>query len=148
MGIPYIGGLYQKLYLSRISDNLSTMIGSGIQMVRAIEMSSSVVDDPVYSKALQTVAHDVQTGIHASDAFAKHSIFPGIMIAMMRVGEETGDSAKILDTMARFYRREVNGAVDTIVSLIEPFMIVFLALGVGTLLASVLVPIYQISAGL
>jgi type IV pilus assembly protein PilC len=66
----------------------------------------------------------------------------------MRVGEETGDSAKILDTMARFYRREVNGAVDTIVSLIEPFMIVFLALGVGTLLASVLVPIYQISAGL
>jgi type IV pilus assembly protein PilC len=148
MSIPYVGGLYQKLYLSRISDNLATMISSGIQMVRAIEMSSSVVDDPVYSRALQQVARDVQTGIHTSDAFAKHDIFPGIMIAMIRVGEETGDAAKILDTMARFYRREVNGAVDTIVSLIEPFMIVFLALGVGTLLASVLVPIYQISAGL
>lgn len=148
MSIPYVGGLYQKLYLSRIADNLATMISSGIQMVRAIEMSASVVDDPVYKKALTIVARDVQTGVHASDAFAKHPMFPGIMIAMMRVGEETGDAAKILDTMARFYRREVNGAVDTIVSLIEPFMIVFLALGVGTLLASVLVPIYQISAGL
>jgi type II secretory pathway component PulF len=148
MSIPYVGSLYQKLYLSRVADNLATMISSGIQMVRALEMSSSVVDDPVYRKALQTVARDVQTGIHASDAMAKHSIFPGIMIAMMRVGEETGDAASILNTMAKFYRREVNSAVDTIVSLIEPFMIVFLALGVGTLLASVLVPIYQISAGL
>jgi type IV pilus assembly protein PilC len=148
MSIPYIGSLYQKLYLSRISDNLATMIASGIQMVRALEMSGSVVDDPTYRKALAIVAHDVQAGMHASDALAKHPMFPGIMIAMMRVGEETGDAAKILDTMARFYRREVNGAVDTIVTLIEPFMIVFLALGVGTLLASVLVPIYQISAGL
>jgi type II secretory pathway component PulF len=149
MEVPYIGGLYQKLYLSRISDNLSTMIGSGIQMVRAIEMSASVVDDPVYSKALIAISRDVQTGVHASDSFAKYpQLFPGIMIAMMRVGEETGDAAKILETMSKFYRREVNGAVDTIVTLIEPFMIVFLALGVGTLLASVLVPIYQISAGL
>jgi type II secretory pathway component PulF len=148
MSIPYVGGLYQKLYLSRISDNLATMISSGIQMVRAIEMSASVVDDPVYKQALLTVARDVQGGVHASDALAKHPMFPGIMIAMMRVGEETGDAAKILETMSKFYRREVNSAVDTIVSLIEPFMIVFLALGVGTLLASVLVPIYQISAGL
>lgn len=148
MGIPYVGSLYQKLYLSRISDNLSTMISSGIQMVRAIDMSSAVVDDPVYQKALQDVSRDVQTGVHTSDAMAKHAVFPGMMIAMMRVGEETGDAAKILETMAKFYRREVNTAVDTIVSLIEPFMIVFLALGVGTLLASVLVPIYQISAGL
>lgn len=148
MAIPYVGELYRKLYLSRIADNLAVMISSGIQMVRALEMSATVVDDPVYKKALQVVAQDVQTGVHASDALAKHSLFPGMMIAMMRVGEETGDAARILDTMAKFYRREVNGAVDTIVTLIEPFMIVFLALGVGTLLASVLVPIYQISAGL
>jgi type IV pilus assembly protein PilC len=149
LSIPYIGSLYQKLYLSRISDNMSTMITSGIQMVRALDMSASVVGDPLYERALRLVSQDVQAGVHASDAFSKYPrLFPGIMVAMVRVGEETGDMGKILKTMSSFYRREVNTAVDTIVTLIEPFLIVFLALGVGMLLASVLVPIYQISSGL
>ena len=64
---------------------------------------------------------------------------------MIKVGEESGELGKILKTMALFYRREVNNAVDTLIDLIEPAMIVFLGLGVGTLLASVLIPIYKIS---
>ncbi len=146
--IPYVGSLYQKLFLSRISDNLSTMLTSGIQMVRALEMSSQVVGDPSYERALMTITKDVQTGIHTSDAMAKHKEFPSIMVAMVRVGEETGDMGKILGTMAKFYRREVGTAVDTLVSMIEPLMIVMLALGVGVLLTSVLVPIYNISSGI
>ncbi|MCH7597479.1 type II secretion system F family protein, partial [Patescibacteria group bacterium] len=70
---------------------------------------------------------------------------PGIMVQMMKVGEETGELSKILRTLAKFYRREVNNAVDTLVDLIEPIMIVVLGLGVGTLLASVLIPIYNIA---
>jgi type IV pilus assembly protein PilC len=77
----------------------------------------------------------------------KHPEIPGIVVAMMRIGEETGNMGKILETMARYYRREVNNAVDTLVSLIEPIMIVALALGVAVLLASVLVPIYNIASG-
>jgi type II secretory pathway component PulF len=146
--VPYVGSLYQKLYLSRIADNLSTMLGSGIQMVRALEMSAAVVGDPSYERALMVITKDVQTGIHTSDAMAKHKEFPGIMVAMMRVGEETGDMASILSTMAKFYRREVGVAVDTLVSMIEPLMIVMLALGVGVLLTSVLVPIYNVSSSM
>jgi type IV pilus assembly protein PilC len=146
--VPYVGSLYQKLFLSRISDNLSTMLTSGIQMVRALEMSGQVVGDPSYERALMTITKDVQTGIHTSDAMAKHKEFPSIMVAMVRVGEETGDMGKILATMAKFYRREVGIAVDTLVSMIEPLMIVMLALGVGILLTSVLVPIYNISSGI
>jgi type IV pilus assembly protein PilC len=146
--VPYVGSLYQKLFLSRISDNLSTMLTSGIQMVRALEMSGQVVGDPSYERALMTITKDVQTGIHTSDAMAKHKEFPSIMVAMVRVGEETGDMGKILATMAKFYRREVGTAVDTLVSMIEPLMIVMLALGVGILLTSVLVPIYNISSGI
>lgn len=146
--IPYVGSLYQKLFLSRISDNLATMLTSGIQMVRALEMSGQVVGDPSYERALMTITKDVQTGIHTSDAMAKHKEFPNIMVAMVRVGEETGDMGKILATMAKFYRREVGTAVDTLVSMIEPLMIVTLALGVGILLTSVLVPIYNISSGI
>ncbi len=72
---------------------------------------------------------------------------PGIIVQMVRVGEETGGMAGILKTLAAFYAREVDDAVDTLVGLIEPIMIVFLGLGVGTLLVSVLVPIYNIASG-
>jgi type IV pilus assembly protein PilC len=70
------------------------------------------------------------------------------MTAMIRVGEETGELGSILNTLANFYRREVNNAVDTLVGLIEPLMIVLLGLGVGTLLASVLIPIYNLAGAI
>jgi len=65
---------------------------------------------------------------------------------MMKVGEETGNLGEILATLAKFYQREVTNAVDTLVDMIEPVMIILLAVGVGTLLASVLIPIYNISS--
>ena len=67
---------------------------------------------------------------------------------MSKVGEETGKLGEILKTLAHFYNREVNNAVDTMINLIEPIMIVMLGLGVGTLLASVLLPIYNITGGI
>ena len=148
LDLPYVGDLYSKLFMSRIADSLSTTLSSGIQFVRGVEISASVVGDPAYDEILKKIAQDIQTGQPASEAFAQYPEFPHIMVAMIKVGEETGDLSNILKTMAKFYRREVSNAVDTLVSLIEPLMIVMLGLGVGLLLAAVLVPIYNISAGL
>lgn len=146
LSIPYAGNLYEKLYLSRIADNMSTMLMSGVSAVESIEITSTVVGSGTYEDILKMVAEDVRGGLSVSDSLAKHPEIPGIMIAMIRVGEETGELGNILTTLAKFYRREVNNSVDTLVDLIEPAMIVVLALGVGTLLASVLVPIYNISS--
>jgi type IV pilus assembly protein PilC len=143
---PAIGNIYQKIFLSRISDNLSTMLKSGIQILRGLEITGSVVGDPVYEKILAEAAIDVKGGMPLSDAFRKHPEIPGIVVAMVKIGEETGNMGNILETMARFYRREVNNAVDTLVGLIEPMMIVVLAVGVAILLASVLLPIYNIAS--
>jgi type IV pilus assembly protein PilC len=104
------------------------------------------VEDPVYEAIINTVAKDVKGGLPMSEAFRKHPEMPGIVVAMIKIGEETGNMGAILETMARFYRREVNNAVDTLVSLIEPIMIVALAIGVAVLLASVLLPIYNITS--
>ncbi len=147
LDIPFIGDLYLKLYMSRIADSLSTTLSSGIQLVRGFEISASVVGDPAYEEILKEVAKEIQSGRPASEILAEYNEFPNIMVAMIKVGEETGDLGTILNTMAKFYRREVSNAVDTLVSLIEPMMIVMLGLGVGFLLASVLVPIYNLSAG-
>ena len=145
--IPVVGGIYQKLFLSRIADNLSTMLQSGIQMLRSLEITGSVVGDVVFEKVLAAASADVKAGLPVSEALRKHPEIPGIVVAMLKIGEETGNTGHVLDTMARFYRREVNHSVDTLVSLIEPFMIVGLALGVAMLLASVLIPIYNVASG-
>ncbi|MBC8465039.1 MAG: type II secretion system F family protein [Parcubacteria group bacterium] len=145
---PYLGNLYTKLYLSRIADNMNTMLSSGISMVRAIEITASVVGDEDYRKTLLDVAQDVKAGSAFSVVLEQYPSMPSILVQMVRVGEETGELGNILKTLATFYKREVNNAVDTLVGLIEPFMIVVLGLCVSTLLASVLVPIYNITAGI
>ena len=146
LSVPFVGELYRKLYLSRIADNMNTMLTSGIPMLRALEITKDVVDNGVYHAAMEEVVEDVKGGTAVSDAMSKHEEIPGIMTAMMKIGEETGNLGEILATLAKFYRREVMNAVDTLVDLIEPVMIVMLGLGVGILLASVLIPIYNVSS--
>ncbi|MCR4276310.1 MAG: type II secretion system F family protein [Candidatus Parcubacteria bacterium] len=146
--VPYVGDLYRKLYLARISDNFSTMLLSGVSVVEAIEITGSVVGNAVYASVLADVGADVKGGSSISDALGKHPEIPGIMVAMTKVGEETGELGKILTTLAKFYSREVSNAVDTLVGLIEPVMIVMLGLGVGVLLAAVLLPIYNLAGSI
>lgn len=148
LSIPYIGDLYQKLYLTRICDNLSTMLSSGISLVQSIEVTAEVVDNQVYREILETALLDVKEGRSFADSIAQFPEIPGVLGQMLKVGEETGNSAEILETLATFYNREVNAAVDTLINLIEPAMIVLLGLGVGVLLASVLVPIYNLTGSI
>lgn len=145
---PFIKHLYQKLYLSRISDNMNTLLISGIPMIRALELTSDVVGNAVYKKVLDEAIEDVKGGKSVSEALSGKKQIPGIMVQMIKVGEESGELGKILKTLSIFYSREVVNAVDTLVDLIEPAMIVLLGLGVGFLLASVLIPIYNISANI
>ncbi len=143
---PYIGDLYRKLYLSVIADNMHTMVVSGIPILKALEITSNVVGNAVYKNIMATAALDVKGGSPLSQAISKYHEIPSMLVQMVKVGEETGELGNILNTMAKFYEREVNNAVDVIVSLIEPVMIVALGLGVGVLLASVLLPIYNIAS--
>lgn len=148
LSVPYVGDLYTKLYLSRIADNFATMLLSGISVVEAIDITSSVVGNAAFEKVLSAVALDVKSGSPISTALDKHPEIPGIMVAMTKVGEETGELGKILSTLAKFYNREVTNAVDTLVGLIEPIMIVLLGLGVGILLTAVLMPIYNLAGSI
>ncbi len=146
LSVPYVGELYRKLYLSMISDNMHTMIVSGIPMLRALEITATVVGSDIYKEILTESMVAVKGGSSLSGALSQYEEIPGILVQMVKVGEETGELGNILKTMARFYQREVMNAVDTLVDLIEPVMIVALGLGVGVLLASVLLPIYNMAS--
>jgi type IV pilus assembly protein PilC len=143
---PFFGNLFSKLYLARIADNMNTLLLSSIPIIKTLEITSSVVDNAVYKDILKGTIEEVKSGKSVSDALSEHKEIPGIMVQMMKVGEESGELGNILKTLARFYTREVSNAVDTIIGLIEPAMVIMLGLGVGFLLASILLPIYNISA--
>jgi len=148
IGVPYIGTLYKKLYLSRITDNLETLLSSGIPVVRALEITGDVVGNKIYEKILRESEEAVRAGNSISDVFSRYKDIPPLVSRMVRIGEESGKLDFILKTLAHFYKREVNSAVENLVGLIEPVMIVSLGLAVGILLVSILGPIYNISAGM
>lgn len=146
LAVPYLGNLYKKLYLTRIADNMNTMISSGISMLQALESTASVVDNDIFRAIIEEAAQEVKAGKALSDSFSKHEEIPSIMSQMIKVGEESGELGNILQTLAKFYQREVITAVDTLVDLIQPAIILVLGLSVGFLLAAVLMPIYNIAA--
>lgn len=148
LAIPYVGDLNRKLYLTRICDNMATMVSSGVPMVQAIEVTSEVVDNVIYEELLKEVLEEVRGGRSFADAISQYPEIPGVLSQMAKVGEESGSLPEILETLAKFYRREVYNAVDTLISLIEPAMILLLGLGVGILLASVLMPIYNLTTSI
>lgn len=145
---PYIGTLYKKLYLSRITDNLETLLSSGIPVVRALEITSDVVGNRVYEKILKEAVESVKGGSSISEVFSRYKDIPPLISRMMRIGEESGKLNFILKTLSKFYSREVDSAVGNLVSLIEPIMIITLGVAVGILLVSILGPIYSITAGI
>ena len=145
LSIPIIGGLYRKIYLARIADNLHTLLSGGITVVRALTITAEVVDNDIYREILLAATEEVKSGSMISDSFSRYADMPPLFSQMLRIGEETGKLDYILKSIAGFYGREVDSMVGNLVSLIEPILILVLGLGVGLLVASVLIPIYNIA---
>ena len=145
---PFVGALYSKFYLSRMTDNMETLLSSGVPAVRTLEITADVVGNKIYKNILLTAANEVKGGSSISEALSKYPEVPLMVVQMIRTGEETGKLNFMLKTLGRFYKKEVDNTVDTLVSLIEPVMIVVLGGAVGILLISILGPIYNITAGI
>ncbi len=142
--LPVFGDLYRKLYLSRISENIYTMLMAGIPVVRTLEITAGIVGNEIYERILVRAIEGIKGGQMISASLEQHQEIPKLLSSMIRVGEETGQLASILKTLGEFYRQEVYRAVDTIIGLIEPAMIVGLGLMVGGLLTSILIPMYNL----
>ena len=148
LSVPFIGDLYKKFYLARITDNMETLLSSGVSAVKALEISADVVGNKIYEKILFDAAEKVKGGSPISDALDKYDEISILVVQMIRTGEKTGKLDFMLKTLGKFYKREVDNVVETLVGLIEPVMIVVLGGSVGLLLVSILGPIYNITAGI
>lgn len=146
--LPVFKTLYQRIFLTRLADNMNTMLSSGVPIVHSIDITAAVVDNTVYKALLQRVSTKVQTGTAFSKALYEEPLVPNILVQMVRIGEETGELGYILKNLATFYKRELDTTIDTIIGLIEPAMIVGLGLGVGILVSAVLLPMYSLSSAI
>ncbi len=146
--LPVIGKLFTYIYITRFSENLSVLMKGGIPIVRALIIVADIVDNVVYKNIILKAAQDVKVGGEINTEFFKHDEFPSMVSNMIKIGEETGRLGEILEDVARFYNAEVDQITSNISSIIEPILIVVLGLGVGVLVFSVLLPIYNIAGQL
>lgn len=146
--IPIIKTLYLRIFLARFSDNMHTMLTSGVSIVKSIEITADVVDNVIYKELLERVSEKVERGVELSKALYEEPMIPNILVQMVKIGEETGELGYILKNLSNFYKREVDTAIDSVVALIEPAMIVMLGLGVGFLVSAILLPMYNLSSSI
>jgi len=146
--LPIIGELFRYVYLTRFTENLSVLVAGGIPIVRSLQIIAEVVNNATYKKIILKSAQDVKVGGEIHTEFFKHSEIPPMVARMIKVGEETGRLSDILNDLADFYRGEVDQMTRNLSSLIEPVLIVILGVGVGVLVVSVLLPIYNIAGQL
>ena len=148
LSLPIIGPLFKKLSMARFADNLQVMLDSGVPMLRSLNNVAKVVKNRVYEDIINESADRVKRGQSLSSALSRYDQVPRIVPQMVKVGEESGKLPSILGTLASFYIREAENAIDTMISLIEPALIIVLGFGVGFIIASVLLPIYSISTSI
>lgn len=144
--IPVIGPFLKNLYLSRFAENFSTLISAGIPINEALEVVADLLGNNVYRRALLDARDRVVKGESVSHVFSQQKgIISPLFVQMTAVGEQTGRLDTSLLNVVRFYNRETTIFVDSVSSLIEPLLIIGLAVMVGGLVAAVILPIYKIS---
>ncbi len=147
--VPVVGKVFKFVYLARFAENLSTLVKSGIPIVTALQIAGRVVGNIVFENHIIEAANRVKTGGTISEVLmSKEEDFPPVMVQMIKVGEDTGKLDTTLNTMAKFYSREADQIVSNLSSIIEPVLIVILGVGVGTLVFSIIIPIYNIAQGI
>lgn len=146
--LPLFGDLIRKGSISRFSRTLGTLVTSGVPILQALNITRETAGNVVVSNAIQKVHDSVKEGESIVSPLEKSGIFPPMVVSMIDVGEETGQLPEMLLKVADVYDDEVDNTVAGLTSLLEPIMIVFLAVVVGTIVIALFLPLISIISGL
>ncbi len=144
--IPVIKKLNEQIAVTRISLTLPMLTKSGMNLDEAIEMTADVVEHPKYSKALKNASEEIKRGIPLSEALTKEKV-DKTLCDMIKIGEETGETERLLLKLGEFYQQEVEASLAMLLSLLEPAMILLIAGGMGLLVYNIYTTIFQASSG-
>lgn len=142
--IPFFGILLQKAALARITRTLSSLFSSSVPILKAMSIVENIAENEVIALVLRDARASLEKGQALSEPMRKHWVFPPLVTQMISIGEQTGSLDLMLSKVADFYEKEVENTTDQLKSLIEPIMIVFLAIIVGTIVLSIMVPMFEV----
>ena len=135
-----------KAAIARFSRTLGTMSAAGVPLVEALGSVAGATGNIVYSNAVLKIREEVATGQQLQQCMRSASLFPNIVIQMVAIGEESGSLDSMLEKVADFFEEEVDNAVDSLSSLIEPIIMAFLGVVVGGLVVAMYLPIFKLGA--
>ncbi|MEE9542429.1 MAG: type II secretion system F family protein [Thermodesulfobacteriota bacterium] len=143
--VPAFGDLLKKTAVARFSRTLGTMMASGVPILESLELVAKTAGNAVIEDAIMKARASLSEGKTLAEPLEETGVFPGMVTQMIAVGEQTGAMDTMLSKIADFYEDEVDVAVDTMTSLIEPMLMVFLGVVVGGLVISLYLPIFSIA---
>jgi len=140
--------IFQKIYVARIAENLSTLIQGGLSILQALQVTADVVGNVVYQNIVNEAKEEVRVGSTLSGSLVKHKEIPPLVVQMIATGEQTGSLDMILKKLSQFYSREIDSTVDNLSQLIEPLLIFLIGGAIAVLMVAILMPIYNIAGGM
>lgn len=144
--LPIISGIIKQINLARAARSLSSLIRTDIAIVDTLNITSRVLGNSLYRQTFVEAAEKVKKGQKLAAIFREYpQIFPGIFIQMIAVGEETGALDEVLGNLAEFYEEEVNQTMNSLPTIIEPLLMLFIGVGVAGIAMAVLMPIYSMT---
>jgi type IV pilus assembly protein PilC len=144
--LPVFGSVIQKTLLARFARTLGTLLGAGVPLLQAFDVTSKAVDNVVVEEAIRKVRASIREGESIALPLSQVELFPPMVVQMVKVGEEAGNLDEMLVKVADFYDTEVEAAVGALASTLEPAMIVFMGFVVGAMVISLYMPIFQLAA--
>jgi type IV pilus assembly protein PilC len=144
--IPIVGGILEQAAIARFCRTLAITFAAGVPLVDALKIVSGATGNRVYDLAAARVREDVAVGHQLQMAMQQVGVFPTMVIQMAAIGEEAGSLDEMLIKVAEAYEEEVNNAVDALSSLLEPLIIVFVGIVVGTMVIAMYLPIFKMAA--
>ncbi len=141
--LPVVGKVNQKIATSRFARSLSTMIGSGISIIESMEIVSKVIGNVRVQEGIDESLERIKKGEGVSGPLSKLNLFPPMLLSMIRIGEETGSLESMLETSATFYDEEVDHAIDNMIQMINPIILLFMAVVVGTIVVAIVMPMFE-----
>ena len=142
--IPVFGKLYTKLAIARWARNFGTLLAVGVPIIQALDIVGGTSGSALIGEAMADVRDSVRTGSTISKPMAGHAIFPSMVVQMLEVGEETGQTSEMLDKVADYYDQEVESATDGLTSALEPLLVVFMGVVIGAMVICLYLPMFSI----
>lgn len=144
IGLPLFSTLVKKSAVARFARTFGTLLESGVPILEALKISGQIVSNRFYRDAIERIHDSVRDGQPLSEPMGREKVYPVLMTSMVEVGEETGALPEMLLRIADTYDEEVDNAVAGLTSVIEPFMIIFLAFTIGFIVIALFLPILEI----